>query len=399
VPWQTRSSMDERVRFVADYLSGAFTMVELCGRYGVSRPTGYELIARYEAGGAAGLAPRSRRPHSHPQATPPELLEAIVQLREKHPDWGPVKLLDRLRRQAPDRPWPAPSTAGTLLKARGLITGRRRRRPVGPSMRPLAAMSEPNAVWTIDFKGEFRTRDADWCYPLTVMDGCTRYLLACRALAHPRSVPTRAVLEALFREYGLPARIRSDNGVPFAGPTSLARLSRLSVWWVRLGIVPELIQPGCPAQNGRHERMHRTLKRRTARPPAGSRAAQQRRFVAFRREYNEERPHAALGALTPSMLYVPSVRALPAVLPALAYPGHFDVRRVLPNGGIKWHSEYVNVSQVLTGEDVGLEEIDDGMWAVYFGPVRLGTLDERVRRIHPTGRLHGGRSPAQAGER
>jgi transposase InsO family protein len=345
------------------------------------------------------LAPRSRRPHSHPQATPAALVDAIVGLREKHPDWGPVKLLDRLRMQAPERPWPAPSTAGALLKARGLVTARRRRRPVGPSVRPMTAMSEPNAVWTIDFKGEFRTRDAVWCYPLTVMDGCTRYLLGCRALAHPRTAPTRAVLEELFREYGLPQRIRSDNGVPFAGPTSLARLSRLSVWWIRLGIVPELIQPGCPAQNGRHERMHRTLKRCTARPPAGNRAAQQRRFVAFRREYNDERPHAALGALTPMMLYVPSGRALPAVLPPVRYPGHFAVRRVTPNGGLKWRNRRVNVSTVLVGEDVGLEEIDDGAWAVYFGPIRLGTFDERHGHIHPTGRLHGGRSPAHARER
>jgi putative transposase len=391
--------MDERVRFVADYLSGAFTMVELCWRYGVSRPTGYALLARYEAGGAAGLAPRSRRPHSHPQATSSDLVDAIVRLREKHADWGPVKLIARLRMQAPDRCWPAPSTAGAVLKARGLVPARRRRRPVGPSARPLTAMNEPNAVWSIDFKGEFRTRDGVWCYPLTVMDGCTRYLLACQALAHPRSAPTGAVLDEVFREYGLPHRIRSDNGVPFAGPTSLARLSRLSVRWIRLGIVPELIQPGCPAQNGRHERMHRTLKRRTARPPAGNRAAQQRRFVAFRREYNDERPHAALGARTPSMLYCASGRAWPGVLPTIEYPGHFEVRRVLPNGGIKWRGRHVNVSHVLVREDVGLEEIDDGAWAVYFGPVRLGTFDERVGHIHPTGRVHGGRSPADASER
>ena len=240
--------MDERVRFVADYLSGAFTMTDLCRRYGVSRPTGYQLVERYEASGAAGLTPRSRRPHTHPQTMSSAIAAAIVALRHKHPDWGPVKLLDRLRRQAPDQPWPAASTAGALLNARGLIGARRRRRPPAASSRPPSAMSAPNAVWTIDFKGEFLTRDALWCYPLTVMDGCTRYLLACRALAGPRTAPTRAVLTELFREYGLPQRIRSDNGVPFAGPTALARLSRLSVWWIHLGIVPELIQPGCPAQ-------------------------------------------------------------------------------------------------------------------------------------------------------
>jgi transposase InsO family protein len=388
--------MDERVRFVADYLTGTFTMTALCERYGVSRPTGYQLLARYDAEGAAGLAERSRRPHTHPQATPTALVEAIVALRRKHADWGPVKLLDWLRRHAPDRPWPAASTAGARLKAHGLVAARRRRRDRTPTARPVSVMSEPNAVWTIDFKGEFRTRDAVWCYPLTVMDGCTRYLLACRGLAAPRTTPTRAVLEELFRTYGLPHRMRSDNGVPFAGPTALARLSRLSVWWIRLGIVPERIQPGCPAQNGRHERMHRTLKRATARPPAGNRAAQQRRFGVFQREYNEDRPHAALGALTPGMLYVPSSRALPIVLPPMVYPGHFDVRRVKNNGCISWHTRPVSMSHALIGEDVGLEEIDDGVWAVFFGPVRLGTFDERLGRVHPVGRLHAGRASADA---
>jgi len=291
--------MDERVQFIADYLAGAFPVTELCRRYAISRPTAYELIRRYKAEGPGGLTPRSRRPHTHPQATAPELVQAIVAVRRKHPHWGPVTIVNRLRLQAPDRAWPAPSTAGAILKAHGLIATRRRRPPTVVSTRPVTAMDAPNAVWTIDFKGEFRTGDAAWCYPLTVMDGCSRYLLACRALAAPRTQLTRAVLEAVFREFGLPSRMRSDNGVPFAGPTTLARLSRLSVWWIHLGILPELIQPGCPAQNGRHERMHRTLKRHTAWPPAATRAAQQRRFGAFRREYNHERPHAARSTRSP----------------------------------------------------------------------------------------------------
>jgi putative transposase len=383
--------MDERIQFIADYLARTFTLAELCRRYGISRPTGYELIRRYQGEGPSGLGPRSRRPHTHPQATASELVHAIVAVRRKHPDWGPVKIVDRLRWRAPDRAWPAASTAGTILKAHGLVAPRRRRPPSVPATRPTTTMETPNAVWTIDFKGEFRTRDAAWCYPLTVMDGCSRYLLACQALAAPRTAPTRAVLERVFSEYGLPTRIRSDNGVPFAGPTTLARLSRLSVWWIRLGIVPELIQPGCPAQNGRHERMHRTLKRQTARPPAGNRAAQQRRFGTFRREYNEERPHAALNALTPAMVYVPSARELPRRVPPVTYPGHFDVRQVMSNGCMKWRNHMVSVSEVLVGEPVGLEEIDEGEWAVYFGPVRLGTVDERSARIHPPGRFRDGR--------
>lgn len=391
--------MDERVQFIADHLAGAFTLAELCRRYGISRPTGYELIRRYQAEGPSGLAARSRRPHTHPQATAAELVQAVVTARRKHPTWGPVTIVNRLRLSAPDQRWPAPSTAGAILKAHGLIAARRRRPPAVVSKRPLTAMDAPNVVWTIDFKGEFRTRDAAWCYPLTVMDGCSRYLLACQGLAAPRTAPTRAVLERVFSEYGLPTRIRSDNGVPFAGPTTVARLSRLSVWWIRLGIVPELIQPGCPAQNGRHERMHRTLKRQTARPPAANRAAQQRRFGAFRREYNEERPHAALNALTPAMVYVPSTREMPGRVPPVGYPGHYDVRAVMSNGCMKWRNHTISVSDVLVGEHVGLEEIDEGVCAVYFGPVRLGTVDERIGRIQPSGQVQGGRSPALAGSR
>lgn len=383
MPWREMSVMDERMGFVVDFLRGEFTMAELCVRYNVSRPTGYALVARYQREGPSGLVARSRRPHTSPSATTTAVARACLELRRRHPDWGPVKLRDRLRLRAPDQAWPAASTIGGLLKRAGLVSRARRRRPI-PTAAPLTSvMDTPNAVWTIDFKGHFRTGDGIWCYPLTVMDGCSRYLLACAGLLQPRLTPTRAVLERTFREYGLPARIRSDNGSPFAAPSALARLSRLAVWWIRLGIVPELIQPGCPAQNGRHERMHRTLKRATARPPASSRVAQQRRFRAFVREYNDERPHAALGHVTPSMLYAPSTRPWPARLLPLDYPVHFDVRRVICNGRIKWHNRAVSVSSVLVGERVGLEEVADGEWALYFGPLRLGTLDERLGRIRP----------------
>jgi putative transposase len=320
---------------------------------------------------------------THPQETPAAMVRDILQLRERHPHWGPRTLLQRLRRRAPDVAWPAASTVGVLLHRHGLSTPRRRQRPIPVAPRGPAAPEAANAEWSIDFKGQFATADGRLCYPLTVMDRFSRYLLGCRALAAPRSQPTRAVLEALFREFGLPDRIRSDNGVPFAGPTTIARLSRLSVWFIRLGILPELIQPGCPAQNGRHERMHRTLKQYTARPPASTLAAQQRRFAAFRAEYNEERPHAALNGLTPTMLYVPSSRPLPRHLPEVTYPGHYAWRRVKPNGCVKWRNQEIVVTTVLIGELVGLEEIADDAWAVYFGPVRLGTLDERRGRLCP----------------
>jgi putative transposase len=399
VPWRETSVMDERIAFVADYLSGGFTMTELCVRYHISRPTGYALVARYQTDGPLGLVARSRRPHTSPTATPTALTTAIVALRRRHPDWGPVKLRDRLGLRAPDQPWPAASTIGALLTREGLVSARRRRRKIPSAGRPTTTPETPNALWSIDFKGEFRTRDGHWCYPLTVMDGCSRYLLACAALPHPRLPPTRAVLERLFREYGLPARIRSDNGHPFAAPRALARLSRLAVWWIRLGIVPELTQPGCPSQNGRHERMHRTLKRATTRPPASTRIAQQRRFRSFVREYNEDRPHAALGGLTPSMIYAPSTRPWSGRVPPVTYPGHFDVRRVNGSGAMKWHNRIVSVSLVLAGEPIGLEERADGEWAVYFGPVRLGILDERLGRIQPVSHDHGGALAAEGGSR
>jgi len=394
VAWRETSIMDGRVQFIADFLSGGFTMSALCDRYGISRPTGYKWVSRYQSEPEAGLGDRSRRPHVSPHQTPRELCAAIVALRRRHPDWGARKLIDRLRLQAPDRAWPAASTAHVVLQQAGLI-GRRRRRPTpGVAATALSEMTQPNAVWTIDFKGQFRTRDRQWCYPLTVMDGCTRYLLACQALPHPTGPPTRTVLERTFREYGLPERIRSDNGPPFACACALARLSPLAVWWIKLGIVPERIQPGRPAQNGRHERMHRTLKRATTHPPAGSLRAQQRRFNRFRAEYNEERPHVALGALPPTMLYVPSARSWADADREIIYPPHFDQRPVTPDGAIKWRNRRVWVSVTLAGEDVGIEEIADGEWGVYFGPVRLGTYDERMGRIRSVSRGLGGRSPA-----
>jgi hypothetical protein len=241
-------------------------------------------------------------------------------------------------------------------------------------------MDAPNAVWTADFKGEFKTRDGVYCYPLTVCDGYSRALLACRGLPSTRTAGARPVFERLFREHGLPARIRSDNGVPFA-TIALGRLSALSAWWLRLGILPDLIEPSSPQQNGAHERMHRTLKAEATRPPTASMAAQQRVFDRFRREYNEERPHEALGQVTPASRYAPSPRPYPARLPPLEYPAHWEVRRVSRNGGVRWYDAWVNVSHVLAEEYVGFEEVDAGVWNVAFGPLVLGRFDERTLKI------------------
>jgi transposase InsO family protein len=372
--------MEQKQLFIRDYVRGAFAVTELCARYGVSRKTAYKRIERFEREGQAGLTDRSRRPHRSPGATPKDQLEAVLELRRRHPFWGAKKLLEVLRRRHPETVWPARSTICDLLRRHGQVESRKRRRYPGHGGRPTTPMRAPNEIWCADYKGEFRTGDGVYCYPLTVSDGCTRYLLGCQALPSTAHQAAKPVFRRLFQKFGLPRVIRTDNGVPFA-TTALGRLSRLSVWWIRLDIYPELIEPGHPEQNGRHERMHRTLKRHTARPPAATARGQQRRFQAFRQEYNEERPHEALGQQTPGSLYAPSERELPERLPELAYPAHFEQQLVSRNGGIRWASRWVNVRDVLGGEYVGLEEVADGVWDVYFGPLRLGQMDERLGTI------------------
>jgi transposase InsO family protein len=332
--------MDQRRQFVIDarHYTGSFR--ELCTRYAISRKTGYKWVARAEAEGLATLAERARRPHGCPHAIAPELVAALCAVRQRHPTWGPRKLLKVLRDRYPRRAWPARSTAADLLRRLGLVVPRRRRRPLGHPGKPHTAMTAPNRIWTADFKGQFRTGDGRYCYPLTVADGYSRFVLGCEALRHPTHALARPVFERLFRTFGLPERIRTDNGVPFA-TCALGRLSQLSVWWIRLGIVPELIQPARPYQNGRHERMHLTLKRDTTRPPAATCTGQQRRFRAFVHEFNHERPHQALADATPASYYTPSPRPFPQRLAPLEYPAHFERRLVSRNGGMRWHFQWV----------------------------------------------------------
>ena len=385
MPWRERSPMDERVQFISDYQRQRFTITELCDRFGVSRKTGYKWIARYATSGAAGLAPRSSRPRHSPQTTERTVGAAIVALRRRYPTWGGKKIVAVLREREPAWTLPAVSTANDILKRAGLVPTRRRRRSLGhPGYQP-SAVREPNAVWTADFKGQFRTSDAQLCYPLTLCDAWSRFLIRCQGLRAPTTAETIAVFRRAFAEYGLPARIRTDNGEPFAA-ASLGRLSRLSVWWIRLGIRPELIAPASPQQNGAHARLHRTLKAETTRPPAPHLCAQQQRFNAFRRRYNRERPHEALGQRPPARLYTPSERPLPRALEPISYPGHYEVRHVSRPGVMSWRGRNLVVSTVLIGEVIGLEPIDDGEWDLHFGPIRLGRLDERTRRIQPAGR-------------
>lgn len=388
MPWRERSPMDERLQFVSDYQRQLWTMTEICDRYGVSRKTGYKWIARYRANGAVGLAARSSRPGYSPQATDGKIVAAIIALRKRYPRWGGKKIVAVLGEREPAWTMPAISTANDILKRAGLVLARRRRRPVAHAGYHPQPVTEPNAVWSADFKGQFRTRDAQLCYPLTLCDVASRFVLMCSGLLTPTTAGAIAVFRRAFARYGLPDRIRTDNGEPFAA-ASLGRLSRLSVWWIRLGIYPELIAPGSPQQNGAHERMHRTLKAETTRPPAPDLRSQQRRFAAFRRQYNRERPHEALGQQPPARMYAPSPRTLPRRLAPLEYPGHYEVRRVTAPGVMWWHSKPTVISTVLIGETIGLEPIDDGEWDLHFGPIRLGRFDERTRRIEPAGRRHG----------
>jgi putative transposase len=380
MPWLETSPMDQRMQFIVDYQRGLHSVTELADRFSISRKTAYKWIDRHEADEAAGLADRSRRPRSCPHATPPAMVDAVLEARRRHPRWGAKKLLRILRRSAPETTWPARSTVCDLLKRHGLIPKSRRRPRLGHPGRPLTPMTAPNAIWTADFKGQFKTRDGVYCYPLTLVDGYSRYLLACQGLRSTAMALAWPIFRRAFAEYGLPQIIRSDNGVPFA-TTALGRLSLLSVWWIRLGIYPELIEPAHPEQNGRHERMHRTLKAEATRPPSGNLQAQQTRFNRFRAEYNDDRPHEALGQETPGSIYEPSRRPLPLTLASLEYPGHFEVRLVSRNSGIRWKKHWVCVTHTLAGEYVGLEEVDDGLWDVYFGPVKLGRMDERILRI------------------
>jgi transposase InsO family protein len=379
--------MDQRVAMIADWLRAEWTMTELAERYGISRKTAYKWVARYEADREHGLAAVSRAPHTHGRAIDDETTRAIVALRRQHPRWGPKKLRALLREREPARTWPAASTMGEALRRAGLSQRRRRRRYTVPLTRPLAAAQAPNDLWTADFKGWFRTADGTRCDPLTVADAHSRFVLCCR-ITPPSATGVRPWFERVFREYGLPRALRTDNGPPFA-TTGAAQLSHLAVWWLKLGIQLDRIDPGHPEQNGRHERFHLTLQEETTTPPAATAAAQQQRFDRMRREFNRERPHEALGQQPPARHYVASPRPYPTRLEDPWYDATHQVRRVKAMGQIKWQGERVFISEAVRGELVGLAETERGDWVVRFMDVELGRLDRETRRFTPA--WHGGR--------
>ena len=383
MPWKESSSESERLLFIRRWKEGDEPVADLSRQFGISRKTAYKMIGRYQAEGEGGLLDRSRAPHHHPNATPAELAERIIGMKLSRPRWGPKKLIARLRLIEPDRAWPSPSTAGVILDRAGLVKRRKRRRRSTPWSEPFAAAEEPNDVWSIDFKGWFRTRDGSRIDPLTTQDAASRYLLVCAGLQRPGGAEARRVLERAFREYGLPRVIRTDNGPPFAG-VGLGSLSPLSAWWVKLGIIPERIEPGHPEQNGRLERFHRTLKAETATPPEATPGRQQRAFDRLRYSYNNERPHETLGQIPPATLYTPSMRSYPSRISSPEYGTEAIVRRVRGNGQIKWKGELVYLSDSLRGEPVGLVQQNERTWSIQFGPLLIGVLDDPTRRVDKT---------------
>ena len=381
MPWKESGPMLERARFIEEYLSGLFTITELAERHGVSRKTLHKWLGRHDVDGLSGLADQSRAPHRTPHATGEDIEARIIAFRRRHPHRGPRKIVARLAELYPDQDWPAASTVGDILKRHDLVVPRGRREKPAHPLRVRSVPQAANDLMTIDYKGQFRLGNGQYCYPLTIVDAFSRYIVACDALRSTEYEPTRRVFERVFREHGLPHAILSDNGSPFGSP-GLARLSRLSLWWIRIGIGIERIVPGHPEQNGAHERMHRTLKAETARPPEQNFARQQRRFDVFRDDFNHERPHESLGQKRPVTLYRTSPRPYPETLPPIEYPGHFETRKVGHNGMIGWRDYRLFLSHTLRGDTVGLEEIDDGVWSLYYGTVLLGRFDERERRIY-----------------
>jgi len=379
--WMETCAMEERMRFVLAVEAGEETMAALCRRFGVSRQNGYKWLARFREEGAPGLFDRSRAPLTHAQEVEAGVAERCLAVRRAHPSWGPVKVRAFLMREEPDVRFPAASSIGDLFDRAGLTVKRRRRRRATPTgILPFAPVTAANDVWAIDFKGWFRTGEGRRCDPLTLADLDSRYLLRCQALAQTDTPHVWPLLYAAFREFGLPKRLRSDNGPPFAS-VGAGGLSRLAVNVIKAGVGLERIEPGKPQQNGRLERLHLTLLNDTARPPAHSLRAQAERFQAFQRLYNEERPHQALNNDTPAEHYAPSPRAFDGVLREPHYADDCEVRRVRSNGEIKWRGKLVQINGALAGEPVGLAEGADGAWRVFYGALELGQIDRRGERL------------------
>src|SRR5216683_2670052 len=380
MPWKECHVMDERLRFVARLLEGE-KMAPLCAEFGISRKTGYKIFERYKDCGLGAFTDRSRRPFRQPNRLPAPLEATIVRLKREYPGWGAPKIREKLRRQVLDVQLPAISTVHAVLDRHGLVRRRRRRRATG-SGTAQSRPAEPNALWCADYKGEFMLGNRRYCYPLTITDFASRYLLACEALATTQEKFAFTVFERTFKEFGLPHAIRTDNGVPFASAQALYGLSKLSVWWLRLGIEIERIKPGHPQQNGRHERMHLTLKKEATRPPGINSLQQQARFDDFLHEFNTERPHEAIAMKCPAEVYAGSTRRYDG-LPELDYPFHDKTVTVTTCGRICFNRQKINLSTVFAGQKVGIKQVSEQIWLVSFMGYDLGYFDHETCRLEP----------------
>lgn len=379
--------MSERLAFITACLNRAERIVEICDRFGISEKTGQKWLHRFKTEGLEGLEDRSRAPQQQPHRMSAEIAAKIVKLRRRYPGYGAQKLRDWLTQHYPTERWPAASSIGALLTREHLIRRKRRRRRDAERAaldRARTPAFAPNTVWTADFKGEFRLTSGPYCYPLTVLDLHTHYLLGCTALGTTAVATTRPVFVRLFQEYGLPSVLRTDNGAPFAQPNAVGCLGALAFWWVRLGIRPEHITPATPSENGAHERFHKTLKADATRPASATLGAQQRRFNRFRAEYNFDRPHESVpGRRPPGTCYTPARRPYPARLPAICYPNATDVRRVDTNGFIKWRTHHLFLSSNLAGEYVGLTETETDLVTIAYASLALGDFDHHTNRFMP----------------
>jgi len=380
MPWKEICALELKKEMINEWLKMEYSITDLSNSYGVSRKTLYKWIERFRLYGLEGLEELPREPLSHPNATPVEIVEEMLALKRQKMKWGPRKIIAKLRNDYPDISWPADSTGNKILKRHGLVYPRKRRSHTPPYTTPFLECTQSNIVWSADYKGQFRTGDNRQCYPLTISDNYSRYLLGCWGLTRPTYEQTRPCFELIFINHGLPDSIRTDNGQPFAS-RGLGGLSRLAVWFIKLGIKPERIEPGCPEQNGRHERMHRTLKDCTASPPKSNLEKQQEAFNFFMKEYNEERPHEALGQKPPASIYHTSPRIYPMKLQNVEYDSNVTVRYVTNRGCIKWRGSLIFLAEPLCGEYVSLKQVDDHRWEVRFCSYLLGFLDESTRKI------------------
>jgi len=381
MPWKARSVVQERQSFIMEWMADGISVTELCKTFGISRTLGYTYIRRYLKDGLKGLEELSRAPRRVWNRTPACVEKLIVDIRKHHPRYGALTIHLLMRRAIDRKAIPAVSTIDLILKRHGLVKKRRRVRRIRET-HPIFVAQRPNVIWSADFKGKFRTGDMRYCYPLTIMDSYSRYVLAIVGMYKPTFEATKAAFEALFEEFGLPDQIHTDNGEPFASTVSLSRLTRLAVWFMDLGIVPVYSDPGHPEQNPEHERMHKDLKAASARPPAWSLGRQQQKFEAFRHEHNEVRPHQSLYGHTPQELYYRSARVYDGTIQPYEYPPGFEVKYVCRNGAIRWGAHrWVTVSSTLIEKYIGLERIAEGKWRVYYRNYLLGYLDEKEMRI------------------